>query len=227
MENEIFIFGNGETAEMANYYFAKDSKYSVVGFTVDDEHCFTESFLGLPLVSWSSFNDSSKEKSRKLHIALSYRRMNEIRHEKFLTSIKNPNIELVSYISSRSYVANNVELGRNVMILENQVIQNNVSISDNVMLWSGNHIGHGTIIGTSTYLASHVVISGHSKIGNRCFFGVNSATRDFIKVGDNCLVGMNASVTQDMPNDSVILAPQSILFEGEKATRIQQKATGI
>ena len=51
----LVIFGNGEIAELAHYYFSTDSAYLVEGFTVDAEFLETESFCGLPLVPFENF----------------------------------------------------------------------------------------------------------------------------------------------------------------------------
>ena len=50
----LVIFGNGEIAELAHYYFSTDSAYLVEGFTVDAEFLETESFCGLPLVPFEA-----------------------------------------------------------------------------------------------------------------------------------------------------------------------------
>jgi len=36
MARGLVIFGTGQIAELANFYFANDSMYEVAGFTVDD-----------------------------------------------------------------------------------------------------------------------------------------------------------------------------------------------
>ena len=56
------------------------------------------------------------------------------------------------------------------------------------MIWSGNHLGHGCNIDDHTYLSSHICISGHTKIGKRCFIGVNSHFIDFINIGDDVVI---------------------------------------
>lgn len=225
MNNELYIFGNGEIAEMSKYYFENDSKYSIKGFVVDDEYFDSDTFLNRPIIKWSEFQGLSTKSDVNMHVALSYKGMNSHRHQAFVKARNTKGIHLRSYISSRSYLAKDVTVGENVFILEGQVIQNRVSIGHNVMLWSGNHIGHGTQIDESTYISSHVVISGHTRIGSRCFFGVNSSTRDFARIGNDCFIAMSASVLHDMPDSSVLMPFQSPLFEGEKAQRIMQKAT--
>ena len=226
MDTNLYIFGNGEVAEMLKYYFDHDSQYKVGAFVVDDEYCQDANFLELPLISWSEFLSMTQKSNLNLHVALSYKNMNAKRHEVYKRAKETKGVSLCSYVSSKIYLARDVSMGANVCILENQVIQNRVEIGNNVMLWSGNHIGHGSRIGESTYLSSHVVVSGHTTIGKRCFFGVNSATRDFVKIGDDCFIAMSASVLRDIPNSSSVMPFQSPIIEGEKAIRIMRKATG-
>ena len=38
MSNKLIIFGAGDIAELAMYYFTKDSNYEVVAFCVDEEY---------------------------------------------------------------------------------------------------------------------------------------------------------------------------------------------
>lgn len=226
MKSDLYLFGNGEIAEMAKYYFDSDSEFKTKAFVVDDKYCKDTKYCGLPLLGWSEFLSLSSNSKLNLHVALSYRNMNSHRHEVFERASSVKGITLCSYISSKIYLAKDVSLGKNIFILEGQVIQNKVEIDNNVMLWSGNHIGHGSKIGASTYLSSHVVISGHTKIGKRCFFGVNSATRDFVTIGDNCFIAMCANVLQDVPDYSSVMPFQSPIIEGEKSTHIMRKATG-
>ena len=79
------------------------------------------------------------------------------------------------------------------------------------MVW--NHIGHGTIISDHTYISSHVVLSGNCKIGRRCFFGVNSTSKDFVKIGDDVFVGMDASVTKDIADGAVVISTGTVVYE--------------
>ena len=47
---EIVIFGTGEIAELADYYFSRDSAFKVAGFTVDAGFLKETSFSGRPIV---------------------------------------------------------------------------------------------------------------------------------------------------------------------------------
>ena len=228
MIKKLIIFGNGEIAELAKMYFEFDTEYAVEGFVVDDENKVTDEFCGLPLVGVSEVKEIFPEDQYVAHVALSYKKLNELRKNKFLL-FKSMGYQLVSYVSSKCTIIGSVEFGDNCFILEDQTIQNGVKIGNNVVLWSGNHIGHGSVICDHAYLASHVVISGHCQIGERCFFGVNSATKDFLKIGDECFIGMGANVTRDLAKGCVVLDnPGKVLDAEDRIARsIKKKYFGV
>ena len=57
------------------------------------------------------------------------------------------------------------------------------------------------------------VLSGNCKIGRRCFFGVNSTSKDFVKIGDDVFVGMDASVTKDIADGAVVISTGTVVYE--------------
>ena len=201
----LVIFGSAEIAQLARYYFTEDSDYRVVAFTVDDQFVNSDQVDGLPLIPWSEMHTRFPPETVDMHVALSYRQLNKLRQRKY-EDVKAAGYRLASYICSKSVYWPDLSHGDNCFILENQTIQPTVKIGSNVMIWSGNHIGHGTVISDHAYISSHVVLCGHSRIGQRCFLGVNSAVRDFTSVGDDCFVAMGVSVNRDMAAGSVALA---------------------
>ena len=212
MSKSLIIFGSAEVAEIAKFYFDNDSDYKIVAFTVDDAFVDSDTSQGLPLIPFSSVKDRFSPNTHSMHVALSYNKLNRLRHEKYLQA-KNAGYQLASYVCSKSVTWSDLEIGDNCFILENQTIQPTVKIGNNVMIWSGNHLGHGTYIGDHSYIASHVVISGHCQIGERCFIGVNATIKDFTSLGAECFVGMNAAVTKNMPDGSVALNSPAEIFE--------------
>lgn len=212
MAKPIIIFGTGEIAELAKFYFSNDSHHEVVGFTVDDDFVSQDKFLGIPVIPISEIVSKYPSNQFDAHVALSYKNMNKLRESKF-NLMKDLGYHLVSFIASSTPVWPDFKHGENCFILEKQTIQPFVSLGENVMLWSSNHIGHGSSIGNHTYLSSHVVISGHCKIGERCFFGVNATVRDFTNIGNDVLIGMMANVNKNITDGSVVLGQTSQVIE--------------
>lgn len=197
---EVIIFGNGEIARLAHFYFENDPvcKLKVVAFTIDDEFVNANTFNNLPLIPSSKISNLYPPNKFDAHVAISYRNLNQLREEKY-QFMKSIGYNLVSYVCSKSFFWKDLDVGENCFILENQTIQPTVKIENNVMIWSSNHLGHNCVIKNHVYLASGIVVSGHTQIGERTFVGVNSAFKDFLNIGSDCFITMGVNITKDVP----------------------------
>ncbi|QLF71682.1 acetyltransferase (plasmid) [Peteryoungia desertarenae] len=204
MRRPLVIFGSGDIAQLALYYFSTDSNYEVVAFTVDANYIKDHIFCGLPVVPFEDVSKIYPPDTHVFFVALSYSKLNAIRKEKFLAA-KGMGYKMVSYISSRATVLNDGAIGENCFVFEDNTIQPFVTIGNNVTLWSGNHIGHHSVVHDHTFIASHVVISGGVDIGEQCFIGVNATLRDHIKIGDRCVVGAGALLLSDAAPEGVYM----------------------
>ena len=204
MRNPLVIFGAGEIAQLAHFYFSTDSTYEVVAFTVDRAFITSAEFCGLPVVPFENLVSQYTPDTHELFIALSYARLNEVRKEKYLAA-KALGYRLATYVSSHATVLNDKRIGENCFILEDNTIQPFATIGNNVILWSGNHIGHHSTIRDHCFIASHVVVSGGVEIDESCFIGVNATLRDHIKVGKKCVVGAGTLLSADTAPESVYM----------------------
>jgi sugar O-acyltransferase (sialic acid O-acetyltransferase NeuD family) len=204
MKKPLVIFGSGDIAQLAHYYFSTDSNFEIAAFTVDSNYIKESEFCRLPVVAFEDVAKKYPPDSYDFFIALSYSKLNTVRKEKFIAS-KEMGYKLVSFISSRATVLNEGRIGENCFILEDNTIQPFVTIGNNVTLWSGNHIGHHTVIHDHAFIASHVVVSGGVEIGEQCFIGVNATLRDHIKIGDRCVVGAGALLLADASPEGVYI----------------------
>ena len=198
---KIIIFGVGQIAELAHFYFTNDSEHEVVAFTVDSEFLKNDKFHNLPVFDFEIIEKKYPPNKYKMFLPISYNKVNKIRAEKFKIA-KNKGYDCVSYISSKANHYN-TSIGENCFIFENNVIQPYTIIGDNCILWSGNHIGHHTIIKDHCFLASQVVISGSVIIGEYSFIGVNATIRDNIKIGKENVIGASSLILNDTDDKSV------------------------
>lgn len=204
MKKELVIFGAGDIAQLAHYYFSHDSDYQVVAFTINSAYLTETMFCGLPVVPFEEIETLYPSERYGMFIALSYSKLNAVRKEKYLAA-KALNYHLASYISSKASLLNDGKIGENCFILEDNTIQPFVSIGNNVTLWSGNHVGHHSIIHDHCFIASHVVISGGVEIFESCFVGVNVTLRDHISIGEKCVVGAGALLLADAEPEGVYI----------------------
>lgn len=207
----VVIFGAGDIARLAHFYFSRDSPHEVAAFTVDGAFAKTERFHDLPLVPFEELTRRYPPGEFALFVALSYARMNRLRAEKF-EAARALGYELVSYVSTRCSYLTEAPVGRNCFILEDNTVQPYVRIGDDVTLWSGNHIGHDSVIEDHCFISSHVVVSGHCRIAPYCFIGVNATLRNGITVARSTLIGAGAVVMEDTVAEGVYVPQRAQLI---------------
>lgn len=204
MRKPLVLFGSGDIAELAHYYFSTDSEHEVVAFTVDGAYMMETVFCGLPVVPFEEVENHFSPDSHDMFVALSYSKLNSIRKEKYLAA-KQKSYRIANYLSTRATILNQGNFGENCFILEDNTVQPFVKIGNNVTLWSGNHIGHHSIIHDHVFVASHAVVSGGVEIGEQCFIGVNATLRDHISIGDRCVIGAGALLLASAAPEGVYL----------------------
>ena len=220
MTQQIVIFGAGEIAELADFYFTHDSDFDVAGFTVDEAYLKETEFCGRAVVPFERVAEIFPPQRFGLFVAVSYAKLNALRSEK-VAAARAMGYRLVSYLSSRATVFPAFELKDNCFILEDNTIQPFAQVGANVTLWSGNHIGHHSAIEDDVFVASHVVVSGGVRIGQGSFLGVNVTLRDHVTIGKQCVLGAGALVLEDQPDFSVV-APRGTERSPVPSTRLRR-----
>lgn len=204
MKKPLVIFGTGDIAQLAHYYFTHDSEFEVVGFAVDAAYITADMFCGLPVSPFEQVSEQFPPSTHGLFVALSYSKLNQIRKEKYFAA-KALGYQLASYVSSHATVLNEFRIGENCFILEDNTLQPFTTVGNNVTLWSGNHIGHHSTIRDHCFIASHIVVSGGVTIEESCFIGVNATIRDHVTIGARCVVGAGALIMTNAEPEGVYI----------------------
>ncbi|RJX19157.1 MAG: acetyltransferase [Desulforudis sp.] len=200
--NKVIIVGDSAFAEIAYEYFLHDTDFEVVAFSVENKYLERGSLFGVPIVPFETLERSYDPGQHKVFVAITYIKLNRVR-TKLCNEARKKGFELATYVSSKAFVWDNVQIGENCFIFENNVIQPFVKIGNNVIVWSGNHIGHHSIIKDNCFISSHAVISGFVEMGENCFIGVNSTISNNIKIARNCVIGAGALILKDTGADEV------------------------
>jgi len=209
---KLVIFGTGDIAQIARYYFDTDSEHEVVAFTVDGGYKDADRYDGLPLVAFEEVATVYPPGDHRMFIALSYARMNRLRAEKY-EQAKARGYTLTTYVSSRCSYLSQHPCGDNCFIFEDNTIQPFVKIGNNVTLWSGNHIGHHSVIEDHNFISSHVVLSGHCRVQSHCFVGVNATVAHKVVLAEGTLVGAGAVITRDTEAAGVYVPPKTVKID--------------
>jgi sugar O-acyltransferase (sialic acid O-acetyltransferase NeuD family) len=201
----LVIFGTGDIAQIAHFYFTHDAGVRVAAFTVDATYLKEPSFCGLPVVPFEQVEQSFPAPDHDMFVAVSYSKVNAVRASKYLAS-KEKGYHLASYVSSKATVWPGLVVGDNCLILEDNTIQPFARIGNDVTLWSGNHIGHHSTVGDHCFVSSHVVISGGVAVGDYSFLGVNATIRDHVRIGKSCVIGAGSLIVEDVPDLGVCVS---------------------
>lgn len=227
MSTRIVVFGVGQWAELAHFYFTHDSPHEVVGFAVDRDYLAQEQFHDLPVVAWDAVEDSFRPSEVSMFLPISFKRMSHARADKLLEA-KEKGYAIVSYVSSKATTFPDFSCGENCFILEDNTIQPYVTIGRNVVMWSGNHIGHHTVIEDHVMVTSQVVISGACRIGEHSFFGVNATVRDETVIGRETIVGAGTAIMADTEPFSVykVAGTEPAGFRSDQLRSLSHKSGG-
>jgi len=220
MENEgnLIIIGAGEFAEIAYLYFTRDSPYKVAGFSVEKEYIEKYRLFGLPVVPFEELEEYYDPEEFKVFVSVTYTKLNRVR-TRLYNEVKKKGFRVVSYISSKAFVWDNVEIGENCFIFEYNVLQYRVKIGNNVVLWSGNQICHGTRVQDNCFIASNTAISGECVIGENSFLGVNCCLSDHITIAKDNLIGAGAVVVDD--------TEEAGIYVGNPAKRMEKHSLEV
>lgn len=198
----LVVFGIGDIAELAEFYFRHDSNHRVSAFTVDGAYVKEQNFCGKPVIPFEKVAEAFPPDSHEFFAAVSYTKLNTLRAEK-VAAAKWVGYRVAHYLSSKANVFPGFQAGENCFILEDNTIQPFAKLGTNVTLWSGNHIGHHATIDDNCFITSHVVVSGGVHIGANTFVGVNATIRDHVRIGQRCVVGAGSVILSDADDESV------------------------
>lgn len=215
---KIVIYGAGDIARLAHFYFTKDSDHEVVGFCVDAQFKKADELFGLPITSFEQVRSDFPPAAHDMFVAMGYGGMNQQRADACERG-RAAGYTLVSYVSSRCTFLTEHPIGDNCFILEDNTVQPFVKIGSNVTLWSGNHIGHDVVIDDDCFVTSHVVISGNTHVKRGCFLGVNATIRNGIEIGERTLVVAGATILKSTEPESV--------YAGERAKRLPKSSLDV
>ena len=205
--SKVILFGTGRGADVAYRFLTRDSEHEVCAFTADQPYIDRESFHELPVVAFDVVEQKFSPREYKMLILLGYYGMNALRADKYLEA-KAKGYSCISYVNSRFYRAEELQIGENCFILDNQSISLDVKIGNNVVMWSSNHIGDLTVIEDHVWISSHVTVAAQVLVRSYCFLGIGATLGNKVTVANETFVGANTLVVADTVERGVYLADQ-------------------
>jgi sugar O-acyltransferase (sialic acid O-acetyltransferase NeuD family) len=197
----LVIFGTGGFAEIAKYYFERDSTYSVVGFTVDATYVVEATFQGLPVVAFEELKASFPPDQAEMFVAMGIQKVNQIRAAK-VAEAEARGYRLASYLSSRARVPDDLVLQSNTFIMEEVGLQANVTVGRNSVLWPRTGVGFRSRIGDHCWLVT-ATLGESVTVGDYSFIGLNATISSHVAIAPSNVIGAGALILEDTKESSV------------------------
>lgn len=210
-DTPLVIFGTGNVARMAHFYFSQDSRYRVVAFTALMEHMPGPDAVmpgQLPLVPFEELGGVYSPLQAEMFVAIGYHQANRTRESR-IRQCQDAGYTLASYLCSKAIHWGDTKLGQNVLVMEGAILQPDITLEDGVMIGRGSSIGHDTVLETCAFVANQVALCGYNRVGARSFIGSNSTIADGIAIAADNLIGAHSFIKTNTREGDVFAAPQT------------------
>ena len=117
----LVIFGAGQIAELASFYFNKYTDYNICAHCADSNYLTDASLGGNPVVAFEEIEKEFPPSQYDCFVAMSYSSVNSSRRDKF-SSVRALGYYLPSFVSPQACLLTEYPVGQNCFILELSLI---------------------------------------------------------------------------------------------------------
>ena len=213
---DVLLFGISELSERIAYYIEHGDSvknFSVKGFVIDDEYYSADSFAGKKIYRYSEARENFLQTASVI-ICIGYKNMNENR-KKIFHRLRDDGWDIESFISSQAVIHTD-NIGTGNIFLCKSLIEFKSSMGDCNIFDSG-HLGHHSQIGSFNFFCGYNVTGGNIKVGDCCFFGMNSTIRNDVSIHDKTFVGAGCYLSGSTPKADLCYAAPKTLCLGSSA----------
>ena len=205
---ELVIFGTGPFAELAHYYFQRDSDYSVAAFTLDAAFISESVFQGLPVVAFENVETDFPPENYDLFVAMGIQKVNRQRSAK-VAEAQAKGYKLASFLSSKASVADDLVMRPNTFVMEGATLQPFVTVGWDTIIWPGCSIGFKSRIGDHCWLVASTL--GESVVvGDHTFVGIRATIAPSRTIGAGNVIGAGALIVNDTKDFEVYKGQASV-----------------
>lgn len=198
---DLYIVGSGDIAKFIAYNFDlfELNNHHLKGFLDNDKSRIGTKFCGIDVYDIDLFLERDT-----LYFDIVIGIANPRIKEKVYNEFKDKGVGFPNLISNNSWISNNVNLGKGIIIYPNSSIEHECEINDFVVINCNSSIGHNTKIEDFSTIAPGVHLAGFTHISYGVDFGIGACTRQKVRIGKNSVVGGNAMLIKDVEDNAVV-----------------------
>jgi acetyltransferase-like isoleucine patch superfamily enzyme len=205
-KKNVVIYGIGQQADLAHYYFEHDIGRDVIAYIIDFE-VKDKRKNDLPVYYLNEFKNKLEGKEFEVFIAVGGVGLNAVREYYFLHFLK-MGIPVTNCISDNTRIHQNTKIGLNTFIDDTTSIMPFCQIGNNFSTIKG-FIGHHSVVEDNVSIMA-AQIGGNVIIGNNCFIAMGATITSGVTIGEFSIIDSGSIINKNIPPHSVISTHKSI-----------------
>jgi UDP-perosamine 4-acetyltransferase len=202
---DIVVVGAGGHGRVVLDVLVQGREHRVVGFLDSNRSLHGRRVDGRPVLGDMSALPSLA--SRGVEGAVVAIGDNGVRRA-FAEDIEEAGLELINAIHPSANLANNVTVGKNVVIAAGALVCAHCQIADSVILNTGCIVDHESRIGTAVHVCPGARLAGRVIVDEGAFVGIGATIIQSVRIGSDAIVGAGAVVVSDVePMSTVVGVP--------------------
>lgn len=196
-------------AQVARFFFLRDSDYQVIAFTVDKKYNLNPVFCGIEVIDFEDIEKKYSPEEYEMFIGVGPNKMNTIREKKYYEA-KEKGYKLASCVSR--YAICDSPLGENTFIGDYAVINPFVEMGNNNFFYEFSLVNCNSIIGNNCYFSPRSIVSTFAKIENNSLIGAGAIIKTSVTVAEKTLVGASCYISKNTEKNGVYGEKSSLLY---------------
>lgn len=205
---EILILGAGGHGRVVLDILRQSKAQNPIGFLDNNKALHGRRIDGLPVLGGMDQLETMRE--RRLRTAIVAIGDNGIRRA-FGEMLESDGFEIVNAIHPSAQIANNVTLGKGIVIAAGALVCAHCQIGDYAILNTGCIVDHESMIGTCCHVCPGVRLAGHVTVESGAFIGIGATVVQNVRIGFEAVVGAGAVVVSNVePMSTVVGVPARV-----------------
>ena len=118
--------------------------------------------------------------------------------ERFFEELKEKGGIIVNLVHPSAVIANDVNLGRGIVVMAGAVINTGSQIGDGCIINTASSVDHDCKIGKFVHISVGAHLAGTVNVGERTFIGAGATVINNINVVSDCIIGAGAVVVKNL-----------------------------
>lgn len=215
IKKKIILIGGGGHCKVVISQLEKLDKFEIAGI-VDNYKPVGSSVMEVKVIGKDEDLENFYRKGiRCALIAVGSIKDNSKRHRLFDIA-KRIGYEFPVIISPEAIVDESVKIDEGTLVMTGCIVNVDSFIGKDCIINTGAIIEHDCKIGNHCHIAPGVHLSGGVEIDDLSFVGIGSTIIQGIKIGRNVIVGAGSVVTNDIPDNAVVVGNPSRIIKTQK-----------